>query len=43
LDDGTVIDECPAEGVVDIRWSGDGTKLYAVSQGGLAYAYEVSI
>jgi len=43
LDDGTVIDECPAEGVVDIRWSGDGTKLYAVSQGGLAYVYEVSI
>lgn len=43
LADGTVIDECPAEGVVDIRWSGDGTKLYAVTQDGLAYAHEVSI
>jgi Tol biopolymer transport system component len=43
LDDGTVIDECPAEGVADIRWSGDGTKLYAVSQDGLAYAFEASI
>jgi WD40 repeat protein len=43
LDNGTVIDECPAEGVVDIRWSADGTKLYAVSQDGLAYAYEVSL
>jgi WD40 repeat protein len=40
---GNVLDECPAEGVVDIRWSGDGTKLYAVSQDGLAYAYEVSV
>jgi hypothetical protein len=29
--------------VVDIRWSGDGTKLYAVSQDGLAYAYEVPV
>jgi WD40 repeat protein len=43
LADGTVLDECPAEGVVDIRWSGDGTKLYAVSQDGLAYAYEVPV
>ncbi len=40
LSDGTVLDECPAEGVVDLRWSGEGTKLYAVTQNGLAYLYD---
>ena len=36
----TVFDECPAEGVVDLRWSLDGSKAYAVTADGLAYIYE---
>ena len=36
----TVFDECPAEGVVDLRWSLDGLKAYAVTSDGLAYIYE---
>jgi WD40 repeat protein len=36
----TVFDEYAAEGVVDLRWSVDGTKAYAVTQDGLAYIYE---
>jgi WD40 repeat protein len=36
----TVFDEYAAEGVVDLRWSLDGTKAYAVTQDGLAYIYE---
>jgi Tol biopolymer transport system component len=35
-----VFDEYAAEGVVDLRWSVDGTKAYAVTQHGLAYIYE---
>jgi len=35
-----VFDECPAEGVVDLRWSLDGSKAYAVTADGLAYIYE---
>ncbi|HTW23837.1 MAG TPA: hypothetical protein VMD78_09565 [Candidatus Baltobacteraceae bacterium] len=35
-----VFDECPAEGVVDLRWSLDGSKAYAVTSDGLAYIYE---
>ncbi|HWG59459.1 MAG TPA: hypothetical protein VN661_10480 [Candidatus Acidoferrales bacterium] len=36
----TPSDECPAEGVADLRWSADGAKAYAVAQNGLAYIYE---
>lgn len=36
----SVFDECPAEGVVDLRWSADGMKAYAVARNGLAYIYE---
>lgn len=36
----TVYDEYAAEGVVDIRWSLDGSKAYAVTADGLAYIYE---
>jgi hypothetical protein len=35
-----VFDEYPAEGVVDLRWSLDGSKAYAVTQDGLAYVYD---
>ena len=35
-----VFDEYPAEGVVDLRWSLDGSKAYAVTSEGLAYIYE---
>ena len=36
----TVFDEYAAEGVVDLRWSLDGSKAFAVTQDGLAYIYE---
>lgn len=36
----TTFDEYAAEGVVDLRWSHDGTRAYAVTQDGLAYLYE---
>lgn len=36
----TVFDEYAAEGVVDLRWSLDGAKAYAVTRDGLAYVYE---
>jgi hypothetical protein len=36
----TVFDEYPAEGVVDLRWSLDGSRAYAVTTDGLAYIYE---
>ncbi len=35
-----VFDEHAAEGVVDLRWSADGSKAYAVTSDGLAYIYE---
>jgi WD40 repeat protein len=35
-----VFDEYAAEGVVDLRWSLDGSKAYAVTQDGLAYVYD---
>lgn len=35
-----VIDECWAEGILDLRWSADGRMLYAVAQDGSAYLYE---
>ncbi|HKW89499.1 MAG TPA: hypothetical protein VJN21_12165 [Candidatus Acidoferrales bacterium] len=34
------IDECWAEGILDLRWSADGRMLYAVAQDGTAYLYE---
>jgi WD40 repeat protein len=33
-------DEYAAEGVIDLRWSADGSKAYAVTSDGLAYLYE---
>ncbi|HXX17894.1 MAG TPA: hypothetical protein VEJ46_00685 [Candidatus Acidoferrum sp.] len=35
-----VCDEYAAEGVLDLRWSLDGSKAYAVTADGLAYIYE---
>lgn len=35
-----IFDEYAAEGVVDLRWSADGAKAYAVTSDGLAYLYE---
>ncbi|HTS10816.1 MAG TPA: hypothetical protein VMH00_01740 [Candidatus Limnocylindrales bacterium] len=40
LDALDVFDEHPAENVVDLRWSIDGTKAFAVTRDGLAYSYE---
>jgi WD40 repeat protein len=36
----SVFDECPAEGVLSLRWSVDGSKAYAITSDGLAYIYE---
>lgn len=36
----TVFDEYAAEGVVNLRWSLDGSKAYAVTADGLAYIYD---
>ena len=38
-----VFDEYAAEGVVDLRWSLDGSKAYAITADGLAYIYEPSV
>ncbi|MGH9716564.1 MAG: hypothetical protein ACRD4R_07545 [Candidatus Acidiferrales bacterium] len=35
-----IFDEYAAEGVVDLRWSVDGSKAYAITSDGLAYLYE---
>jgi len=35
-----IFDEYAAEGVVDLRWSLDGSKAYAITSDGLAYLYE---
>jgi WD40 repeat protein len=40
LSTGTAFDEYPAEGVVEVRWSHDGSKAYAVTRDGMAYIYE---
>jgi len=40
LDQLSVFDEYASEGVVDLRWSCDGSKAYAVTADGLAYIYE---
>ena len=36
----SVFDEYPAEDVLNLRWSADGSKAYAISSDGLAYIYE---
>lgn len=36
----TIIDECHAEGIGDIRWSSDGRTFYAVARDGTAYLYD---
>jgi WD40 repeat protein len=36
----SVYDEHPAEGILHVRWTADGSKAYAVSEDGLAYIYE---
>ena len=36
----SVFDEYPAEGILDLRWSLDGSKAYAITNEGLAYIYE---
>jgi WD40 repeat protein len=36
----TVFDEHAAEGVVDLRWSLDGTKAYAMTEDGMGFIYE---
>ncbi len=33
-------DEYPADGVLNLRWSADGSKAYAITNEGLAYIYE---
>jgi WD40 repeat protein len=40
LNNKTIFDEYPAEGVVDLRWSHDGSKAYAMTRDGMAYIYE---
>jgi len=35
-----VIDECPAEGVLDLCWSADGERVGAITRDGLAFTYE---
>lgn len=35
-----MFDECAAENIVALRWSGDGSKAYAMTEDGLAYVYE---
>lgn len=36
----TICDERPAEGVLDLRWSIDGSRAYAVTHDGMGYIYE---
>lgn len=40
LQSNTVIDECRAEGIADIRWSSDGRTFYAVARDGTAYLFD---
>ena len=39
----SAFDEYAAEGVVDLRWSLDGSKAYAITADGLAYIYEPTL
>ncbi len=43
LERGEMLDECAADGIVGLRWSGDGSKAYALTQDGFAYIYESPI
>jgi WD40 repeat protein len=36
----TIIDECRAEGIGDIRWSNDGRTFYALGRDGTAYLFD---
>jgi hypothetical protein len=36
----TMFDEYAAEGIVDLRWSADGAKAYAMTRDGMVYIYE---
>jgi WD40 repeat protein len=40
LNSKSVFDEYAAEGIVDLRWSQDGSKAYAMTRDGMAYIYE---
>lgn len=40
LDTLDILDEHPADNVVDLRWSHDGSRAYAITRDGLAYTYE---
>ncbi len=40
---GRVVDECDAEGVVDLCWSADGERVFAATRDGLAYIYDRSL
>jgi len=40
---GRVLDECDAEGVVDLCWSVDGERVFAATRDGLAYIYDRSL
>lgn len=40
---GRTLDECDAEGVLDLCWSVDGERVYAVTRDGLAYIYDHSL
>jgi WD40 repeat protein len=40
---GRIVDECDAEGVLDLCWSADGERVYAVTRDGLAYIYDRSL
>jgi hypothetical protein len=40
---GRVLDECDAEGVVDLSWSVDGERVFAATRDGLAYIYDRSL
>jgi WD40 repeat protein len=40
LDRQEMFDECAAEDIVALRWSGDGSKAFAITKDGLAYIYE---
>ena len=39
----TIIDECRAEGIGDIRWSSDGRTFYAVGRDGTAYLFDCAV
>lgn len=39
----TIVDECRAEGIGDLRWSNDGRALYAVARDGTAYLFDCQL